>query len=78
MKLSEFLSESTKHIVDKWLEENNFSFLHDMYEWKDFKTVKVLVPEDADYLLKTLRKLPFKNIKPVYDEKKKEITFVKK
>lgn len=78
MKLSEFLSESTKHVIDQWLEKNHLSFLHDMYEWKDMKTMKVLVPDNSDYLIKTLHRIPFKHIKPVYDVKKQEITFVKK
>ncbi len=55
MKLEQLFEDTLKHAVAKYLDKHH-PLLSDIYEWKDFRTIKVLVPADADYLMKNSKK----------------------
>jgi hypothetical protein len=76
-KVSKIMIPNPKDVITKFL-HNNYPSMDDVYEWRNDTTISVLIPDDADYLMAALEKLPFKRIKPTYNEKTKKITFERK
>lgn len=75
MKLIHLFEDTPKHAVSQFLKKHYY-FLSDFYKWKNFNTIQMLIPTEADYMMKILKKMPFKKVHPEYDEKTHEITFV--